>query len=89
MQTVLTPQIANILQQTRDLSVTEKQNLFWFILQTFGQENIFTYQNIYISNKPSYFISFENELIEPKPKRKLGIFPEGTFVMSDDFNEVM
>lgn len=88
MQIQMTPQVADIMQQAENISINEKQNLFWLMLEKFGQENIISYQNIYISDSPSYIISFKMENAgNIKKKRKLGVFPEGTFVMSDDFNE--
>jgi len=39
----MTQQVADYIKQTDKLSTEEKQNLFWIMLEKFGQENIFSY----------------------------------------------
>jgi len=43
MQTPMTVQIAEIIQQTEKFTKAEKQNLFWVMFEKFGQEDLFQY----------------------------------------------
>jgi len=86
----MTPQIANILQLTQKMTVSEKQNLFWLMLQTFGQEKYFDYKTIDIPNGLLYILTyFENNSFdnETKNKRKFGIGKGIVSYMSSDFDE--
>jgi len=89
MQLQITPQVADILQQTEKMSVNEKQNLFWLMLHTFGQEKYFDYKTIDIPNGLVYILTyFENNSVEIKNNNaiKFGLLKD-KIVVPKDFDE--
>lgn len=90
MQIQTTKQIDDILQQTQKMTAQEKQNLFWKMLETLGEEKNIDYKTIDISNGLLYVLTyFENDLSVNKKdkKRQFGIGKGTVEYMSPDFDE--
>lgn len=92
--------VSEILHQIEALDFPEKQNLFWSILHKMGNEQVFSYQSIDISEKLSYVISFPNwnptkrnwhkeNSVAEKPHKSAIKFDllKGKITVPDDFNE--
>ncbi len=43
MQIQMTEQVAKIVEETEKMTLTEKQSLFWIMVEKWGQENILNY----------------------------------------------
>jgi hypothetical protein len=85
MEKPINKKVAQILAQADKMTLSEKRNLFWVMLEKFRQESIFGYQYIYISETPSFLISFK-EYKTTKPRRKLGIWEGTDYFIAPDFD---
>ncbi len=86
MHVPVSKRVAQIIHETESISMQEKLNLFLNLLEKFGRENVFLFQNISISDKPSYFITLQS--IKPiKQKRNLGTWKDKLVYIAPDFNE--
>jgi len=90
MQTIITPQIANILQLTEKMQDEEKDLLIWIMFKKWANK-MSSVQEIQIANIIAYiyspnFIS-ENNDIENDNKRKLGLWKDKITYIAEDFNE--
>ena len=85
MEIPMTQQVADYIKQTDKLSTEEKQNLFWIMLEKFGQENIFSYK-IENDNYGIHYILKTKDKKSDK-KRKLGIWKDKIGFIAPDFNE--
>ena len=65
------------IEQTEQMTKQEFQTLFFHMLQVANTKY----------NMSIFLNDFNEKKILKEQKRKLGHFPKGTFVMSDDFNE--
>lgn len=85
MQYPISEKVSKILHEADLISTQEKQNLFWLLLEKFGQERIFSYQYLEITDYPSYFLSFPIKQTLA-PKRILGTWKDKITYIADDFN---
>jgi len=90
MQTVLTPQIANILQLSEQIKDEEKDLLIWTLFKNWANK-MSSVQEIQVANMIAYFYFpknlIENNEIQDNNKRKLGLWEGTEFYIAPDFNE--
>jgi len=86
MEIQMTEQVAKIFEETEKMTLNEKQSLFWIMVERWGQENVLSYKIENDENGIHYILNKKKIANEPE-KRRIGYFPKGSFVMSDDFNE--
>jgi len=94
MQIQMTTQIADIMQQTENMTLSEKQNLFRVMLEKFGEEKYFDYKTVDIPNGLVYILPFIDNVNglqteENNTKRQFGILKGGIKYMAPDFNEAL
>ncbi len=62
MQTPMSIRVAQFIHQAETMTLPEKQNLFWVILERFGSENILNLQTIY-TNTGKMIVLPENKSV--------------------------
>ncbi len=69
----------DIIRQTKSFTIEQKQELaYYFLLSTISEEKRKEFANL---------LNYKDNITEVRQdKRKLEIFPTGTFIMNDDFN---
>ncbi len=69
----------DIIRQTQSFTTEQKQELaYYFLLSTMSEEKRKEFANLF---------HYKDDVEELKQdKRKLEVFPKGTFVMTDNFN---
>ena len=70
----------DIIKQTETFTIDQKQQLaYYFFFATISEDKKQDFMHLF---------HYRNDFEEVKVnKRRLGIFPSGTFVMNDDFNK--
>ncbi len=69
----------DIIKQTESFTIEQKQELaYYFLFSTISEEKRQEFANLFRCKDDIKRVK--------QDKRKLGVFPAGTFVMADDFN---
>ena len=77
MEIQMTEQVAKIFEETEKMTLTEKQSLFWIMVEKWGQENVFQIhhvnwnQNALYIELPNKFDweDFGNEILESRKSK--------------------
>jgi len=97
MSIQISGQISEIIKKTENMSLKEKQSFFWFIVEKWGKENVFTYSDTLYSNQmlinlPDWFNISEPINQEKSKKHQLenlknlqGILPSDFEINEEEF----